>query len=49
MLLFFIYCGSEHLLSHDEIFKSQTVQMKQTAKNNWIINEWDAFYVLKCL
>lgn len=29
--LVFIYSGLEHLLSHVKIFKSQSVQMKQTA------------------
>lgn len=31
--LVFIYSGLKHLLSHGKIFKSQSVQMKQTAKN----------------
>lgn len=31
--LVFIYSGLEHLLSHSKIFKSQSVEMKQTAKN----------------
>lgn len=34
--LVFIYSGLEHLVSHSKIFKS--MQMKQTAKNKWIMN-----------